>query len=545
MRQLTSLDAQFLALEDGRTHGHVSALSLYDPQTADRPDARPRARARARERAAAPAAAVPLAARPGAVRPRPPLLGRRRQLRRRLPRPRARAPGARRPPPARRAGRADRLPAAGPLAAAVGAVPDPRTRRRVRRDADQDPPRRRRRRLRRRGDERPARPLARRRRRPPPPDDRAHPSATRASSKCSPAAWPASGASRCARSRPLPARSRTSTPSRRCARSRASGRSRPPAAGSSGMIPRTSDGGVLEGRDLTAPRTRFQQRISAHRRVAFDSISLTEVKPIKNAFGCTVNDVVLALCAGALRTWLDRARRAARRTARRDGAGLGPHARAGGHLRQPRLGDARRASRPTSPTRRAACERISETMRSAKERHRALPGVADAGRQPCSCHRRCSRAPPESTSRLMATRGFHAPVNVVDLQRPRLAAAALLRRRQAARHLPGLGGDGRRRTQHHRPQLPRHARVRDRRRPRTAPGPVAAARRHPTDALAELREAMNQSKRELINLERTRCSHHGSRPSSWSRWSNRCRRVTQPPEAARPSGAVHGITRGR
>ena len=33
MRQLTSLDQQFLALEDGRTHGHVSALGIYDPRT--------------------------------------------------------------------------------------------------------------------------------------------------------------------------------------------------------------------------------------------------------------------------------------------------------------------------------------------------------------------------------------------------------------------------------------------------------------------------------------------------------------------------------
>lgn len=34
MHQLTSLDAQFLAAEDGRTHGHVSALGIYDPSTA-------------------------------------------------------------------------------------------------------------------------------------------------------------------------------------------------------------------------------------------------------------------------------------------------------------------------------------------------------------------------------------------------------------------------------------------------------------------------------------------------------------------------------
>ncbi|HUJ33565.1 MAG TPA: wax ester/triacylglycerol synthase domain-containing protein [Solirubrobacteraceae bacterium] len=34
MRQLTSLDVQFLAAEDGRTHGHVSAVSILDPSTA-------------------------------------------------------------------------------------------------------------------------------------------------------------------------------------------------------------------------------------------------------------------------------------------------------------------------------------------------------------------------------------------------------------------------------------------------------------------------------------------------------------------------------
>lgn len=33
MRQLTGLDAQFLAAEDGRTHGHVSALGIYGPAT--------------------------------------------------------------------------------------------------------------------------------------------------------------------------------------------------------------------------------------------------------------------------------------------------------------------------------------------------------------------------------------------------------------------------------------------------------------------------------------------------------------------------------
>src|SRR5689334_18710683 len=34
MRQLTSLDAQFLAVESGRTYGHVGSLCVYDPTTA-------------------------------------------------------------------------------------------------------------------------------------------------------------------------------------------------------------------------------------------------------------------------------------------------------------------------------------------------------------------------------------------------------------------------------------------------------------------------------------------------------------------------------
>src|SRR6266545_4736467 len=43
----------------------------------------------------------------------------------------------------------------------------------------------------------------------------------------------------------------------------------------------------------------------AHRSYAMASLSLPDVKMIKNAFGATVNDVVLALCAGALRRYFD------------------------------------------------------------------------------------------------------------------------------------------------------------------------------------------------------------------------------------------------
>ncbi|GLW25825.1 diacylglycerol O-acyltransferase [Microbispora amethystogenes] len=55
---------------------------------------------------------------------------------------------------------------------------------------------------------------------------------------------------------------------------------------------------------MVVPRTPFSGRISEHRRFAFGELPLDEVKRIKNAFGVTVNDVVMAMCATALRRWL-------------------------------------------------------------------------------------------------------------------------------------------------------------------------------------------------------------------------------------------------
>ncbi len=56
---------------------------------------------------------------------------------------------------------------------------------------------------------------------------------------------------------------------------------------------------------LTAPRTRFNGAITAHRSVAFTRVPLAEVKAVRKALGATVNDVVLAICGGALRRYLD------------------------------------------------------------------------------------------------------------------------------------------------------------------------------------------------------------------------------------------------
>jgi diacylglycerol O-acyltransferase len=64
------------------------------------------------------------------------------------------------------------------------------------------------------------------------------------------------------------------------------------------------DGNRVVRSGLVAPKTSFNGRISAHRRFAFGQLDLDRVKTVKSAYGVTVNDVVVAICAGAVRRWL-------------------------------------------------------------------------------------------------------------------------------------------------------------------------------------------------------------------------------------------------
>lgn len=60
-----------------------------------------------------------------------------------------------------------------------------------------------------------------------------------------------------------------------------------------------------EDRDVgAAPRMRFNTTITARRSFGFRSLPLGDFKLVKNAFGTSLNDVVLTVCAGALRRWL-------------------------------------------------------------------------------------------------------------------------------------------------------------------------------------------------------------------------------------------------
>jgi len=65
------------------------------------------------------------------------------------------------------------------------------------------------------------------------------------------------------------------------------------------------DGSVISSKPGRAPATPFNKPITPHRRFAFRSVDLAAVKEVKNTFDVSVNDVVMAMCAGALRRWLE------------------------------------------------------------------------------------------------------------------------------------------------------------------------------------------------------------------------------------------------
>ncbi|MEU4647228.1 WS/DGAT/MGAT family O-acyltransferase [Nocardia fluminea] len=90
----------------------------------------------------------------------------------------------------------------------------------------------------------------------------------------------------------------------------------PARAGMFGMVPKTL--GMVAGfarrrrknqagmeLPFSAPRTPFNQAVTAARSVSFTKTDLGAIKEIKAAFGVTVNDVVLTVVGGVLRRYLD------------------------------------------------------------------------------------------------------------------------------------------------------------------------------------------------------------------------------------------------
>ena len=103
---------------------------------------------------------------------------------------------------------------------------------------------------------------------------------------------------------------------------------------------------------------------------------LDEFKQIKNALGGTVNDVTLAVAAGALRRWLqDRERRDRRARAAGPGPGLGPHRERARRARQQADRDARPAAGRHRRPRRAPAH-VTEAMDALKASKQPLGAEA-------------------------------------------------------------------------------------------------------------------------------------------------------------------------
>ena len=78
----------------------------------------------------------------------------------------------------------------------------------------------------------------------------------------------------------------------------------PGAARGFGDLFRRSRLDPIEATPYQAPPTMFNTRISSSRRFAAQSYSLARMKAVGKASGATINDIALAMCAGALREYL-------------------------------------------------------------------------------------------------------------------------------------------------------------------------------------------------------------------------------------------------
>ena len=233
---------------------------------------------------------------------------------------------------------------------------------------------------------------------------------------------------------------------------------------------------MLSEASTPTPRTSFNDRISPHRRFAFGSVPLDAVKEIKTTFGVKVNDVILGICAGALRRYLQE-----RHDLPRDPliAMVPVSVRTG--EQQGNFGNQVSAMTTSLHTHvedpGQRLQAIHQSMRVAKEQHEALPAslLQDFAQF----------APPAVAARGPGDRSSHGgqprrpALQRGDFECTRTTISDLQRRHPARSHLSG-GSDQRwGGTQHHCAELQRRPRLWSGRLSRTHPRPLGFDGLHP------------------------------------------------------------------
>ena len=223
-----------------------------------------------------------------------------------------------------------------------------------------------------------------------------------------------------------------------------------------------------------APPTPWNKTITGHRRFAMRTTSLNNVKRLKEATGGTVNDIVMAICAGGLRQYLlahdalpDRPLRAMVPVSIRTGEEEDPWTNRVSAIV---------AELPTDcadPLERVA--RCRQAMLDAKRTFELVPAERARRRHPVlhpgAGHFRRAAGVPAA-----ARRPDCPAVQPGDLQRARAAPAAVLRRRATVSPVSGLDCHRRSGPQHHRGELSGPARLRLHRRSGTGARRVGSRR---------------------------------------------------------------------
>ena len=220
----------------------------------------------------------------------------------------------------------------------------------------------------------------------------------------------------------------------------------------------------VERPDLTAPKTIFNDRVSPHRRFVFGQLPLSEFKAAKNNHGATVNDVVVSVCAGAVRRWLlahddlpDTPLVAQVPVSVRTGEQFGTFGNRILLMAAPLFTD------EADPV-RAAAEDPRRAERDEGPPPRAARRAA-AGRQQLHPARGL-RARRAADVRLLDLAARAPDLEPRDLQRPWPAVPAVHGRCQARGQLPRVRDHRRHGPEHHRDELHGPHGLRDRRRPR-------------------------------------------------------------------------------